>query len=143
MTESKTLYFDLSWSQVLSGWSSSEPSYTLGETPNKERILHLRDWFKDWGMVGDVYFIVNCPTLCCFKLDSFFIMQVGYYFAPSGKPYPDNWIITDIIYEFEGSLLSRQVSYNLIWEVFSPHFSHVPILFLLMVDTMWQICWGE
>jgi hypothetical protein len=65
-------------------------------------------------MVGDVYFIVNCPTLCCFQLDSFFIMQVGYYFAPSGKPYPDNWIITDIIYEFEGSLLSRQVSYNLI-----------------------------
>ncbi|KAK3159437.1 hypothetical protein QOZ80_2AG0150090 [Eleusine coracana subsp. coracana] len=33
--------------------------------------------------------------------------EVGYYFAPSGKPYPDNWIITDIIYEFEGSLLSR------------------------------------
>lgn len=33
--------------------------------------------------------------------------QVGYYFAPSGKPYPDNWIITDIIYELEGSLYSR------------------------------------
>ncbi|KAI9118975.1 hypothetical protein K1719_009650 [Acacia pycnantha] len=33
--------------------------------------------------------------------------KVGYYFAPSGKPYPDNWIITDIIYEFEGSLISR------------------------------------
>jgi hypothetical protein len=44
----------------------------------------------------------------------FFIKQVGYYFAPSGKPYPDNWIITDIIYEFEGSLISRQVSCNLI-----------------------------
>lgn len=40
----------------------------------------------------------------------FFIKQVGYYFAPSGKPYPDNWIITDVIYEFEQSLLSRQVS---------------------------------
>jgi len=48
-------------------------------------------------------------------LSSFlFIKQVGYYFAPSGKPYPDNWIITDIIYEFEGSLISRQVSCNLI-----------------------------
>ncbi|KAJ0053489.1 hypothetical protein Pint_01687 [Pistacia integerrima] len=33
--------------------------------------------------------------------------QVGYYFAPSGKPYPDNWIITDVIYEIEGSLFSR------------------------------------
>ncbi|WCJ38267.1 phospholipid sterol acyl transferase 1 [Euphorbia peplus] len=33
--------------------------------------------------------------------------EVGYYFAPSGKPYPDNWIMTDIIYEFEGSLISR------------------------------------
>lgn len=33
--------------------------------------------------------------------------QVGYYFAPSGKPYPDNWIITDVIYEFEGSLITR------------------------------------
>lgn len=33
--------------------------------------------------------------------------EVGYYFAPSGKPYPDNWIITDVIYEFEGSLISR------------------------------------
>lgn len=33
--------------------------------------------------------------------------QVGYYFAPSGKPYPDNWIITDVIYEIEGFLGSR------------------------------------
>lgn len=43
--------------------------------------------------------------------DSFGILamekQVGYYFAPSGKPYPDNWIITDVIYEIEGSLFSR------------------------------------
>ncbi|KAL6340267.1 hypothetical protein AAG906_040703 [Vitis piasezkii] len=33
--------------------------------------------------------------------------EVGYYFAPSGKPYPDNWIVTDVIYEIEGSLVSR------------------------------------
>ncbi|KAJ8639173.1 hypothetical protein MRB53_015867 [Persea americana] len=33
--------------------------------------------------------------------------EVGYYFAPSGKPYPDNWIITDVIYEIEGTLTSR------------------------------------
>ncbi|KAH9729189.1 phospholipid--sterol O-acyltransferase [Citrus sinensis] len=35
------------------------------------------------------------------------VSEVGYYFAPSGKPYPDNWIITDVIYEIEGSLFSR------------------------------------
>ncbi|KAM7259786.1 hypothetical protein ACFE04_015527 [Oxalis oulophora] len=33
--------------------------------------------------------------------------EVGYYVAPSGKPYPENWLITDIIYESEGFLLSR------------------------------------
>lgn len=38
------------------------------------------------------------------------VKQVGYYFAPSGKPYPDNWIMTDVVYEYEGTLLSRQVS---------------------------------
>uniref|UniRef100_A0A164Z3F9 Phospholipid--sterol O-acyltransferase n=1 Tax=Daucus carota subsp. sativus TaxID=79200 RepID=A0A164Z3F9_DAUCS len=37
--------------------------------------------------------------------------EVGYYFAPSGKPYPDNWIITDVIYEIEGSLYSRYSQY--------------------------------
>ncbi|KAJ8650758.1 hypothetical protein MRB53_003781 [Persea americana] len=36
--------------------------------------------------------------------------EVGYYFAPSGKPYPDNWIITDVIYEIEGALYSRSGS---------------------------------
>ena len=36
--------------------------------------------------------------------------QVGYYFAPSGKPYPDNWIITDVVYEFEGALYTRYIS---------------------------------
>lgn len=38
--------------------------------------------------------------------------KVGYYFAPSGKPYPDNWLITDVLYEFDGTLLSRQVSWK-------------------------------
>ncbi|WOG81734.1 hypothetical protein DCAR_0100885 [Daucus carota subsp. sativus] len=33
--------------------------------------------------------------------------EVGYYYAPSGKPYPDNWMKTDVIYEIEGSLYSR------------------------------------
>ena len=54
-----------------------------------------------------------------------FIKQVGYYFAPSGKPYPDNWIITDVIYEFERSLLSRQVSL-----IFGAHLSQVPDVYV-------------
>ncbi|CAN0885819.1 Phospholipid--sterol O-acyltransferase [Linum grandiflorum] len=44
---------------------------------------------------------------CIYGVDS--KTEVGYYFAPSGKPYPDNWIITDVIYEIEGSLYTRQV----------------------------------
>uniref|UniRef100_K3YR00 Phospholipid--sterol O-acyltransferase n=1 Tax=Setaria italica TaxID=4555 RepID=K3YR00_SETIT len=44
-------------------------------------------------------------VFCIYGIDS--KTEVGYYFAPSGKPYPDNWIITDVIYEFEGALLSR------------------------------------
>ncbi|XP_027352565.1 phospholipid--sterol O-acyltransferase isoform X2 [Abrus precatorius] len=44
-------------------------------------------------------------VFCIYGTDS--KTKVGYYFAPSGKPYPDNWIITDVIYEFEGSLFSR------------------------------------
>ncbi|KAL5711953.1 hypothetical protein ACHQM5_014174 [Ranunculus cassubicifolius] len=42
---------------------------------------------------------------CIYGIDS--KTEVGYYFAPSGKPYPDNWIITDVIYESEGALFSR------------------------------------
>ncbi|XP_017985177.1 PREDICTED: phospholipid--sterol O-acyltransferase isoform X2 [Theobroma cacao] len=44
-------------------------------------------------------------VFCIYGIDS--KTEVGYYFAPSGKPYPDNWIITDVIYEIEGSLISR------------------------------------
>ena len=44
-------------------------------------------------------------VFCIYGIDT--KTEVGYYFAPSGKPYPDNWIITDVIYEFERSLLSR------------------------------------
>ena len=34
--------------------------------------------------------------------------QVGYHFTPSGKSYPDNWIITDIVYETEGGNLQTR-----------------------------------
>ncbi|KAG6750284.1 hypothetical protein POTOM_047388 [Populus tomentosa] len=44
-------------------------------------------------------------VFCIYGIDS--RTEVGYYFAPSGKPYPDNWITTDVIYELEGSLYSR------------------------------------
>ncbi|KAF5482456.1 hypothetical protein F2P56_003026 [Juglans regia] len=44
-------------------------------------------------------------VFCVYGIDS--KTEVGYYFAPSGKPYPDNWIITDVIFEVEGSLFSR------------------------------------
>eukprot|EP00256_Glycine_max_P049552 XP_006604503.1 phospholipid--sterol O-acyltransferase isoform X2 [Glycine max] len=44
-------------------------------------------------------------VFCIYGTDS--KTKVGYYYAPSGKPYPDNWIITDVVYEFEGSLISR------------------------------------
>ncbi|KAJ6680809.1 hypothetical protein OIU79_020326 [Salix purpurea] len=44
-------------------------------------------------------------VFCIYGIDS--RTEVGYYFAPSGKSYPDNWITTDIIYELEGSLYSR------------------------------------
>lgn len=37
---------------------------------------------------------------------------MGYYFAPSGKPYPDNWIKTDVVYENEGSLYSRYCAHD-------------------------------
>ncbi|KAK5810923.1 hypothetical protein PVK06_026240 [Gossypium arboreum] len=47
-------------------------------------------------------------VFCIYGVDS--RTEVGYYFAPSGKPYPDNWIITDVIYEIEGSLVSRTSS---------------------------------
>lgn len=34
--------------------------------------------------------------------------EVGYHFAPSGKSYPDNWLITDVIYEVEGGNLQSR-----------------------------------
>ncbi|MCO5551187.1 hypothetical protein L7F22_004685 [Adiantum nelumboides] len=34
--------------------------------------------------------------------------EVGYRFAPTGKPYPDNWIITDTVYEVEGGTLQSR-----------------------------------
>ncbi|XP_047167161.1 phospholipid--sterol O-acyltransferase isoform X2 [Vigna umbellata] len=77
--------------------------------PDSKRILHLLQ--KSY--LGDPVLNPLTPwerppiknVFCIYGSDS--KTKVGYYFAPSGKPYPDNWIITDVIYEFEGSLISR------------------------------------
>lgn len=34
--------------------------------------------------------------------------EVGYHYALSGKPYPDNWILTDVVYETEGGALQSR-----------------------------------
>lgn len=34
--------------------------------------------------------------------------EVGYHYALSGKPYPDSWILTDVIYETEGGTLQAR-----------------------------------
>ncbi|XP_027775482.1 phospholipid--sterol O-acyltransferase isoform X6 [Solanum pennellii] len=87
--------------------------------PDSERLFHL---LKNYTMFCHLKFrsyhddpILNPLTpwerpplkniFCIYGVDS--KTEVGYYFAPSGKPYPDNWIITDVIYEIEGSLYSR------------------------------------
>ncbi|CAM6033246.1 unnamed protein product [Sphagnum compactum] len=34
--------------------------------------------------------------------------EVGYHFSPSGKPYPDNWILSDVFFENEGGTLQSR-----------------------------------
>lgn len=34
--------------------------------------------------------------------------EVGYHYALSGKSYPDNWILTDVVYEIEGGALQSR-----------------------------------
>jgi hypothetical protein len=43
---------------------------------------------------------------CVYGLD--LKTEIGYHFAPSGKPYPDNWVISDIIFENEGGTLQSR-----------------------------------
>ncbi|XP_024533140.1 phospholipid--sterol O-acyltransferase [Selaginella moellendorffii] len=33
--------------------------------------------------------------------------EVGYHFAPTGRPFPDNWMMKDVFYETDGTLVSR------------------------------------
>lgn len=77
--------------------------------PDSKRLLHMLQKSYHGDPVVNPLTPWDRPPLknvfCIYGID--LKTEVGYYFAPSGKPYPDNWIITDIIYEIEGSLYSR------------------------------------
>ncbi|KAK9265856.1 hypothetical protein L1049_027089 [Liquidambar formosana] len=77
--------------------------------PDSKRLLYLLENSYHGDPVLNPFTPWDRPPLknifCIYGIDS--RTEVGYYFAPSGKPYPDNWIITDVIYEIEGSLFSR------------------------------------
>ncbi|KAM1234443.1 hypothetical protein ACFX2I_004037 [Malus domestica] len=77
--------------------------------PDMKRILHqLKKLYHDDPVLNPLSPWDRPPLkniFCIYGTD--LKTEVGYYFAPSGKPYPDNWITTDVIYELEGSLFSR------------------------------------
>ncbi|XP_026660396.1 phospholipid--sterol O-acyltransferase-like isoform X3 [Phoenix dactylifera] len=77
--------------------------------PDSKRLLHqLQKYYQDDPVLNPLTPWERPPlknVFCIYGID--LKTEVGYYFAPSGKPYPDNWIITDVIYELEGALLSR------------------------------------
>ncbi|XP_057246940.1 phospholipid--sterol O-acyltransferase isoform X3 [Beta vulgaris subsp. vulgaris] len=77
--------------------------------PDSKRLLHQLQKSYHGDPVLNPLTPWDRPPLrnvfCIYGVDS--KTEVGYYVAPSGKPYPDNWIVTDIIYEIEGSLYSR------------------------------------
>ncbi|KAE8687475.1 hypothetical protein F3Y22_tig00111014pilonHSYRG00024 [Hibiscus syriacus] len=97
------------WDIIEDGYTEPENAAAATVLTNEEKKLFRNGELKlcfildgeVYGQGGDdlklevsIVFFLNCK-------------QVGYYFAPCGKPYPDNWIITDIIYEVEGSVPSR------------------------------------
>ncbi|XP_051141914.1 phospholipid--sterol O-acyltransferase isoform X3 [Andrographis paniculata] len=77
--------------------------------PDSQRLMHqLEESYHNDPVLNPLTPWERPPLkniFCIYGIDS--KTEVGYYFAPSGKPYPDNWIITDVIYEMEGSLYSR------------------------------------
>ncbi|KAI7730168.1 hypothetical protein M8C21_001456 [Ambrosia artemisiifolia] len=77
--------------------------------PDSKRLLYQLDKLYHGDPVMNPLTPWERPPLknifCIYGVDS--RTEVGYYFAPSGKPYPDNWIMTDVVYEFEGSLYTR------------------------------------
>ncbi|KAJ6853163.1 phospholipid--sterol O-acyltransferase [Iris pallida] len=79
--------------------------------PDAKKVLHQLQKYYQSDPVLNPLTPWDRPPLknifCIYGID--LKTEVGYYFAPSGKPYPDNWINTDVIYEFEGELFSRQI----------------------------------
>lgn len=61
------------------------------------------DCVSDWEIFNDHVSWNN------FWILPWYFGQVGYHYSPSGKPYPDNWIISDIIYETEGGVLQSRL----------------------------------
>ncbi|PKA55671.1 Phospholipid--sterol O-acyltransferase [Apostasia shenzhenica] len=76
---------------------------------DSERILYqLRKYYHEDPVLNPLTPWDRPPLkniFCIYGIDM--KTEVGYYFAPSGKPYPDNWIVTDIVYEHEGTLFTR------------------------------------
>ncbi|XP_020531050.1 phospholipid--sterol O-acyltransferase isoform X1 [Amborella trichopoda] len=77
--------------------------------PDSERLLYqLQKLYHDDPVLNPLTPWDRPPLkniFCIYGVDM--KTEVGYHFAPSGKPYPDNWIVTDVIYEFEQALNSR------------------------------------
>jgi len=72
-----------------------------------------------------------------------FFGQVGYHYSPSGKPYPDNWIINDIIYETEGGLLQSRLVVLYSFRLFIIrsvicYLLNLPLFYV--IDQLWIIC---
>ncbi|KAG0475966.1 hypothetical protein HPP92_012405 [Vanilla planifolia] len=79
---------------------------------DSERLLYLLRKYYQGDPVLNPLTPWDRPPLknvfCIYGIDM--KTEVGYYFAPSGKPYPDNWIITDVVYEHEGQEIPSVVS---------------------------------
>ncbi|XP_057858756.2 phospholipid--sterol O-acyltransferase isoform X2 [Cryptomeria japonica] len=78
--------------------------------PNSKTVLHQLHKFYHNDPVLNSLTPWDRPPIknifCIYGID--LKTEVGYHFAPSGKPYPDNWIVTDIIYEVEGGTLQSR-----------------------------------
>ncbi|KAH7296615.1 hypothetical protein KP509_26G030600 [Ceratopteris richardii] len=84
--------------------------HTAQFTEEGERILHqLKRFYLEDEVVNGLTPWSRPPIrniYCVYGVN--LKTEIGYRFASSGKPYPDNWVITDTLYEVEGGrLLSR------------------------------------
>ncbi|KAJ7543177.1 hypothetical protein O6H91_09G028100 [Diphasiastrum complanatum] len=85
--------------------------HEIGEfDPDSRRSLHqLKKYYLDDPVLNPLTPWERPPiknVYCMYGVN--LKTEVGYQFAPSGKPYPDNWILTDITYETEGGFLTSR-----------------------------------